>query len=71
MKPILLIAYRRLLGISTKEAAKRYGVAQRTFQCYESGSRRIPARIIEALYDDVLADEPRIKALLESSHGHR
>jgi len=64
MTPSLIKSYRHLLGISTLEAAQRFGVARRTFQAYEKGDRRIPARIIEALYDDVLEDAPRIVKLV-------
>jgi len=64
MKPTLFMAYRKLLGISTLDAAHRFGVARRTWQAYEKGDRRIPARIIELLYGDVVVDATRTMKLV-------
>lgn len=57
--------FRLLLGISTKEAAWRFGVAHRTWQTYEFGSRAIPGWVSEMMRHDVCKATPGILALLD------
>ncbi len=67
MTPELIKIYRLLLRMSSANAAQRFGVAQRTWQSYESGERNIPASIAVAVCAAVHADRDVIVALLNDA----
>lgn len=59
--------YRLLLGLTTSECSAKFGVAQRTWQCYEQGTRRIPAEIAANMLALVRLADPEICALLDAA----
>jgi len=66
MKPETLKQYRLLLGLSVSDAADTFGVARRTWQAYEQGTRNVPERIQNALAHEITAAKPHILAMLSA-----
>jgi len=67
MKPETLKLYRHLLGLSTREASFVFECAQRTWQCYEKGTRKVPDWLASLVKHTVREEEPKILSLLKQA----
>jgi len=67
MTPQSLKQYRWLLALTVTQASEKFGVAPRTWQCYEQGTRRIPVSIEANVLAMVRLAAPEICALLEAA----
>jgi len=69
MTPYRLKEYRHMLGFSTRYAAEICGVAQRTWQAYELGTRHIPDIIDQHIKYAICAKALHIQSLLNDARS--